>query len=145
MSNSVFKDALKRVRDYGKSAAVSGEVIESLMHASSILKASLPVRMDDGSTRYFTGYRCRYNSTLGPTKGGIRFHPCVNMEEVQALALWMTIKCAVVGLPYGGGKGGVVVDPKLLSPMELERPSRAYMRAMADVIGPNTDIPAPDV
>jgi glutamate dehydrogenase (NADP+) len=145
MSNSVFKDALKRVRDYGKSAAVSDEVIESLMHASSILKASLPVRMDDGSTRYFTGYRCRYNSTLGPTKGGIRFHPCVNMAEVQALALWMTIKCAVVGLPYGGGKGGVVVDPKLLSPMELERLSRAYMRAMADVIGPNTDIPAPDV
>jgi glutamate dehydrogenase (NADP+) len=145
LANSIFKDALLRIRDYGADAGVPDEVIESLMHANSMLKATLPVRMDDGSTRYFTGYRCRYNSTLGPTKGGIRFHPGVNMAEVQALALWMTIKCAVVGLPYGGGKGGVAVDPKSLSPMELERLSRAYMRAMADVIGPNTDIPAPDV
>ncbi len=145
MANSVFKDALVRVRDYGKNADVSDEVIDSLMHATSILKATLPVRMDDGSTKHFTGYRCRYNNTLGPTKGGVRFHPGVNMAEVQALALWMTIKCAVVGLPYGGGKGGVVVDPKALSPMELERLSRAYMRAMADIIGPHTDIPAPDV
>ncbi len=145
MADNVFKDALIRVRDYGESADVSSEVIDSLMHANSVLKATLPVRMDDGSTRHFTGYRCRYNSTLGPTKGGIRFHPGVNMAEVQALALWMTIKCAVVGLPYGGGKGGVIVDPKALSPMELERLSRAYMRAMADVIGPHTDIPAPDV
>jgi glutamate dehydrogenase (NADP+) len=145
MADNLFRDALSRVRDYGKSAGVSGEVIDSLMHANSVLKATLPVRMDDGSTRHFTGYRCRYNSTLGPTKGGIRFHPGVNMAEVQALALWMTIKCAVVGLPFGGGKGGVVVDPKVLSPMELERLSRAYMRAMADVIGPHTDIPAPDV
>lgn len=145
MANTVFQDALKRVRDYGKSAGVSGEVIESLMHANSVLEATLPVRMDDGSTKHFTGIRCRYNSTLGPTKGGVRFHPDVSIPEVQALALWMTIKCAVVGLPYGGGKGGVAVDPKALSPMELERLSRAYMRAMADVIGPHTDIPAPDV
>ena len=101
--------------------------------------------MDDGSTRHFTGYRCRYNSTLGPTKGGIRFHPDVSSEEVQALALWMTIKCSVAGLPYGGGKGGVIVDPKDLSPMELERLSRAYVRAVADFIGPRVDIPAPDV
>ena len=145
MTNSVFEDALVRVRDYGQKADVSDEVIDSLMHANTILEAALAVRMDDGSTQYFTGYRCRYNSTLGPTKGGIRFHPNVSREEVQALALWMTIKCAVVGLPYGGGKGGVIVDPKVLSPMELERLSRAYMRAMADVIGPHTDIPAPDV
>ncbi len=140
MTNSVFEDALVRVRDYGQKADVSDEVIDSLMHANTILEAALAVRMDDGSTQYFTGYRCRYNSTLGPTKGGIRFHPNVSREEVQALALWMTIKCAVVGLPYGGGKGGVIVDPKVLSPMELERLSRAYMRAMADVIGPHTDI-----
>lgn len=145
MTDSVFNDALIRIRDYGANAGVPDEVLASLMHASSMLKATLPVRMDDGSTQYFTGYRCRYNSVLGPTKGGIRFHPGVNMAEVQALALWMTIKCAAVGLPYGGGKGGVVVDPKSLSPMELERLSRAYMRAMADVIGPHTDIPAPDV
>jgi glutamate dehydrogenase (NADP+) len=101
--------------------------------------------MDDGSTRYFTGYRCRYNDILGPTKGGVRFHPNVNSGEVQALALWMTIKCAVVGIPFGGAKGGVTVDPKSLSRMELERLTRAYMRAMVDFIGPDTDIPAPDV
>jgi glutamate dehydrogenase (NADP+) len=101
--------------------------------------------MDDGATNFFTGYRCRYNNSLGPTKGGIRFHPGVSMAEVQALALWMTIKCAVVGLPYGGAKGGVIVDPKNLSPMELERLSRAYVRAVADFIGPHIDIPAPDV
>jgi len=145
MSDSIFEDALNRVRQYGESAEVSGDVIESLMHPHSMLRATLPVRMDDGATRYFKGYRCRYNKTLGPTKGGIRFHPDVSLEEVQALALWMTIKCAVVGLPYGGGKGGVIVDPKELSPMELERLSRAYVRAMADFIGPHVDIPAPDV
>ena len=145
MTDNVFEDALTRIRACASTAGVSDEVIESLMHPMALLRASLPVRMDDGSTRYFTGYRCRYNSTLGPTKGGIRFHPGVNRDEIQALALWMTIKCAVVGLPYGGGKGGVIVDPKSLSPMELERLSRAYIRAMADVIGPHTDIPAPDV
>jgi len=145
MTDSIFEGALNRVRQYGESAGVSNDVIESLMHPHSMLRATLPVRMDDGATRYFKGYRCRYNKTLGPTKGGIRFHPGVSPEEVQALALWMTIKCAVVGLPYGGAKGGVIVDPKELSPMELERLSRAYVRAMADFIGPHVDIPAPDV
>ena len=112
MSDTIFQDALTRVRKIGESANVSNEVIESLMHPMRTMTASLPVRMDDGSTQYFTGYRCRYNNALGPTKGGIRFHPDVNLAEVQALALWMSIKCAVVGLPYGGGKGGVTVDPK---------------------------------
>ena len=145
MTNNIFEDALVRARQYGEIAGVSSEVVESLMHPKSTLHATLPVRMDDGSKRYFTGYRCRYNSTLGPTKGGIRFHPNVSLEEVQALALWMTIKCSVAGLPYGGAKGGVIVDPKDLSPMELERLSRAYVRAVADFIGPRVDIPAPDV
>jgi glutamate dehydrogenase (NADP+) len=145
MTADIFEDALVRARQYGESAGVSSEVIESLMHPKTTLQATLPVRMDDGSIRHFTGYRCRYNNALGPTKGGIRYHPNVSREEVQALALWMTIKCAVVGLPFGGAKGGVIVDPKVLSPMELERLSRAYMRAMADVIGPQADIPAPDV
>ena len=144
-TNNIFADALLRARQYGEMANVSDEVIDSLMHPISMLQATLPVRMDDGSTKYFTGFRCRYNQTLGPTKGGIRFHPNVSMAEIQALALWMTIKCAVMGLPYGGAKGGIIVDPKLLSPMELERLSRAYVRAMADVIGPQIDIPAPDV
>lgn len=145
MPDSIFKDALVRLKKYGEAAGISHDVIESLMYPFSVLKATLPVRMDNGSTEYFTGYRCRYNNTLGPTKGGIRFHPNVNMAEIQALALWMTIKCAVVSLPFGGGKGGIIVDPKHLSALELERLSRAYVRAMADFIGPHTDIPAPDV
>lgn len=145
MSEQIYIDALSRVRNIGESNGVNTEVIESLMHPMRTLTASLPVRMDDGSTRYFTAYRCRYNNALGPTKGGIRFHPDVNQHEVQALALWMSIKCAVVGLPYGGAKGGITVDPKQLSRMELERLSRSYVRQMADIISPERDIPAPDV
>ena len=143
--HDVFEDAVARVERIGKEAGIGPEVIDALRRPEAILRASLPVRMDDGSTQHFDAFRCRYNDALGPSKGGIRFHPGVTAEEVQALALWMTIKCAVVGLPYGGGKGGVVVDPKRLSPMELERLSRSYMRAMADFVGPSVDIPAPDV
>ncbi len=141
----VFQDALARLERIGKEIELEPEVIAALQHPRATLTASLPVRMDDGSTRYFEALRCRYNEALGPTKGGIRYHPNVTLAEVQALALWMTIKCAAVGLPYGGGKGGIVVDPKQLSRTELERLSRAYVRAMADFIGPDTDIPAPDV
>ena len=142
---NVFEDAVARVVRIGEEAGIGSETIEALRHPKSVLTASLPVRRDDGSTSYFVGYRCRYNDAFGPTKGGIRFHPGVTLEEVQALALWMTVKCAVVGLPYGGAKGGVTVDPKSLSRLELERLSRAYMRAMADFVGPEVDIPAPDV
>jgi glutamate dehydrogenase (NADP+) len=142
---NVFEDAVERVERIGAIAGVASEVIDALRQPKAVLTADLPVRMDDGSTRHFVGYRCRYNDALGPTKGGIRFHPGVNLSEVQALALWMSIKCAVVGIPYGGAKGGVTVDPEQLSPRELERLSRAYMRAMADFVGPMVDIPAPDV
>ncbi|MCZ6794203.1 MAG: Glu/Leu/Phe/Val dehydrogenase [Planctomycetota bacterium] len=142
---NVFEDALARLKRLGKEASISEEVISSLLQPEATLSVSLPVRMDDGSTRHFVGYRCRYNDALGPAKGGIRFHPNVSLEEIQSLALWMTIKCAVVGLPYGGAKGGVIVDPKKLSRLELERLSRAYVRAVADFIGPEVDIPAPDV
>jgi len=142
---NVFEDAVTRVERIGVDAGVAPETVDALRQPRALLTADLPVRMDDGSTRHFVAYRCRYNDALGPTKGGIRFHPDVTREEVMALALWMTIKCAVVGLPYGGGKGGVAVDPKGLSRLELERLSRAYMRAMADFVGPDTDIPAPDV
>lgn len=143
--NSTFEDALLRIKSLAKLADISPEIIEALSHPKETMSVNLPVRMDDGSKQYFPAYRCRYNNILGPTKGGIRFHPKVNIDEVQALALWMTIKCAVVGLPFGGGKGGITVDPKALSPMELERLSRAYMRALVDFIGPHRDIPAPDV
>lgn len=145
MSDHIFKDAIERVKRIGSQADVSLDVINSLMHRHATLTASLPVRMDNGSTQYFTGYRCRYNNLLGPSKGGIRYHPNVNRQGVEALALWMTIKCAIVGLPYAGGNGGITVDAKKLSAMEIERLSRAYVRAMADFIGPDTDIPAPDV
>jgi glutamate dehydrogenase (NADP+) len=143
--NSIFEDALLRIKSLAKLADINPEIIEALSHPKETMSINLPVRMDDGSKQYFPAYRCRYNNILGPTKGGIRFHPKVNIDEVQALALWMTIKCAVVGLPFGGGKGGITVDPKALSPMELERLSRAYMRALVDFIGPHRDIPAPDV
>jgi glutamate dehydrogenase (NADP+) len=141
----VFADAVARLERIGRDAGVSPEIVDALRHPEATLTATLPLRMDNGATRRFVAYRCRYNDALGPAKGGIRYHPDVTLEEVQALALWMTIKCAVVGLPFGGGKGGVIVDPKELSPLELERLSRAYMRAMADFIGPDVDIPAPDV
>lgn len=142
---SVFKDALNSLNKLGEEAEVSERLLRSLSRPKALMYSSLPVLMDDGSTRYFDAYRCQYNSLLGPCKGGIRFHQNVSQEEVMALSLWMTIKCSVVNLPLGGGKGGVVVNPKLLSHRELERLSRAYMRAMADFVGPNKDIPAPDV
>ncbi len=143
--HSVFKSARTRLQELGKEAGVHNAVIDSLSRPKMTLCASVAVLMDDGSTEYFDAYRCQYSSLLGPCKGGIRFHPNVSQDEVQALALWMTIKCSVVDLPYGGGKGGVTVDPKKLSRMELERLSRGYMRAMADFVGPDKDIPAPDV
>ena len=95
--------------------------------------------------KIFTAFRVHHDNTRGPTKGGIRYHPALSLDEVKALAFWMTIKCAVVGIPFGGAKGGVIVDAKSLSRMELERLSRSYMNAMADFVGPDRDIPAPDV
>jgi glutamate dehydrogenase (NAD(P)+) len=109
------------------------------------LIVSIPVRMDDGNIQVFEGYRVQYNLTRGPAKGGIRYHPDVNLDEVKALAAWMTWKCATVGIPYGGGKGGVRVDPRKLSLGELERLTRRYATEIAPIIGPDRDIPAPDV
>jgi glutamate dehydrogenase (NAD(P)+) len=104
-----------------------------------------PVRMDNGSYRVFTGFRVQHSLTRGPAKGGIRYHPDVSLDEVKALAMWMTWKCAVVGIPYGGGKGGVIVDPKQLTTAELERMTRRFAAELAPIIGPEIDIPAPDV
>jgi glutamate dehydrogenase (NAD(P)+) len=109
------------------------------------LEVHFPVRMDDGTTKVFTGFRVQYNDARGPTKGGIRFHPEETIDTVRALAAWMTWKCAVVDIPYGGGKGGVICNPKKLSEGELERISRGYIRAIGRFIGPERDIPAPDV
>ncbi len=142
---NIFEDAVQRLQKMAKKASIDEQVVSALSRAEFMVESSLPVRMDDGATRYFPAWRCRYNDVLGPTKGGIRFHQAVNSDEVKALALWMTIKCALMNLPYGGGKGGVSVNPTNFSRMELERLSRAYVRAMADVIGPEIDIPAPDI
>lgn len=141
----VFFDALKRLDRAADLSEIDPEALESLKSPEAALEVSVPVRMDDGSLETFTGYRVRYNDTRGPAKGGIRFHPDVTIGEVKALALWMTLKCAVVGIPFGGGKGGVAVNPKALSRMELERLSRSYIQQIADFIGPDTDVPAPDV
>jgi glutamate dehydrogenase (NADP+) len=121
------------------------DAIESLKYPKVCVQVAIPVRMDNGSLQVFQGYRVRYDDTRGPGKGGIRFHPQVTLDEVQSLAFWMTFKCAVLDLPFGGGKGGVTVDPKALSKLELERLSRGYIEAIADFIGPDLDIPAPDV
>lgn len=145
MANNTFEDALSRLDQAAKFTSVEAETLQRLKHAQAVLEVAVPVRMDDGSLRTFSGYRVRYNTARGPGKGGIRFHPDVDMDEVKALALWMALKCAVVGIPYGGAKGGVSVNPKELSRMELERLSRAFMSRIADFIGPDTDIPAPDV
>lgn len=119
--------------------------IDFLKYPKRSLTVTFPVKMDSGEVRVFTGYRVQYNDALGPTKGGIRFHPDVNLEEIKTLAFLMSLKCAVLGLPYGGAKGGVKVNPKELSKNELESLSRAYIRQIYYIIGPKKDIPAPDV
>jgi len=120
-------------------------VLERLSRPMMEMHVSIPVRMDDGSLKTFAGYRVQYDDSRGPFKGGIRFHPATDINEVKALAFWMTFKCATVGIPYGGGKGGVTVDPKKLSEKELEALSRGWMRSMSKFVGPEVDIPAPDV
>jgi glutamate dehydrogenase (NADP+) len=142
---NIFDDAIKRLDRAFEFAAIDREAVERLKHPKAILQVAVPVRMDDGSLQIFEGYRVRHDDSRGPGKGGIRFHPDVNLHEVKALAFWMTCKCAVVGIPYGGAKGGVVVNPKELSRLELERLSRGFIRQIAEFIGPETDIPAPDV
>lgn len=144
-TTDVFSDAIQRLDRAFEYARIDEEAVEKLRHPKAILQVSIPVRMDDGSLRVFEGIRVRHDDTRGPTKGGIRYHPSVSLDEVKALAFWMTCKCAVVGIPYGGAKGGVIVQPKELSRLELERLSRGFIRQIADFIGPDTDIPAPDV
>ena len=143
--SSIFSDAQKRLVEVFRHTELTDDVQEKLKHPKLSLSVSIPVRMDDGRLKIFTGYRVQFNDTRGPTKGGIRYHPNVSLDEVTSLSFWMTIKCAVMNLPFGGGKGGVIVNPKELSRLELERLSRGYIRAIADIIGPKRDIPAPDV
>ena len=143
--DSLLDNALVRLDTAAAHLDIDADVIEKLKFARETTKARLMIRMDDGSRKSFLAWRCRYDDTRGPTKGGIRFHPDSTADEVETLAFWMTFKCAVMNLPYGGGKGAVQVDPRTLSKAELERLSRAYIQAFARIIGPNRDIPAPDV
>ncbi|WP_439599591.1 Glu/Leu/Phe/Val family dehydrogenase [Devosia sp.] len=146
MSDDTLLDrALTRLDEAASHLKIDADVIEKLKYPRETTKMRLMIRMDDGSRKSFLAWRCRYDDTRGPTKGGIRFHPDSSIEEVETLAFWMTFKCAVMNLPYGGGKGAVRVDPRTLSKSELERLSRAYMQAFARVVGPDRDIPAPDV
>jgi glutamate dehydrogenase (NADP+) len=143
--STIFDQALSRLDKAFTYSEIDAEALKRLKHPKAALEVSIPVRMDNGTLEVFTGYRVHHDNTRGPTKGGIRFHPDVSLDEVKALAFWMTFKCAVVGIPYGGAKGGVIVDPKKLSRMELERLSRTYIEQISYFIGPDKDIPAPDV
>ncbi len=140
-----FANAHSHLTEVLQRLDVPDDIHARLAQPKLALEVNIPVRMDDGRLQVFKGYRVQFDDTRGPTNGGIRFHPQVTLEEVTALSFWMTIKCAVAGLPLGGANGGVAVDPKTLSRLELERLSRGYIRAIADVIGPMRDIPAPDV
>lgn len=140
-----FQIAQSQIKAACDALGADPSVYEVLKQPKRILMVSIPVKMDDGSVKTFTGFRSQHNTACGPAKGGIRYHQHVSLDEVRALSMWMTIKCSVVGLPYGGGKGGIIVDPRELSEGELERLSRGYIRAMGDFISPIKDIPAPDV
>jgi len=141
----LFRDARRRLNKAIQFFPISPDVEEQLKYPKSSLAVSVVIRMDNGSRRAFKGFRVRYDDSRGPSKGGIRFHQNVTLDEVMALAFWMTFKCAVVGIPYGGAKGGVCVDTKELTKTELERLSRTYIEMISDMIGPEVDIPAPDM
>ena len=145
MSKNPFINATKQLESAAKLLNLNKNVLEILKNPKRILEVSIPVEMDSGEIKVFKGYRSQYNDALGPFKGGIRFHPKVNLSEVKALSAWMTWKCAVAGLPLGGGKGGVIADSKKMSDKEIEKLSRGYVQALKDFIGPEKDIPAPDV
>lgn len=140
-----FEVALKQLDEAAKLINLDKGLQQVLANPKRILTVSLPIRMDNGEIHVFTGYRSQHNDARGPYKGGIRYHPQVSIDEVKALSMWMTWKCAIADIPYGGGKGGIICNPKEMSEGELERLTRRYAYGIADIIGPHTDIPAPDV
>ncbi len=142
---STFGNAMEQLKKAATVIKLPKEKVEVLSHPDRVISVSIPVRMDSGEMKVFTGYRSQYNNALGPYKGGIRYHPGVTYDEVVALSFWMTIKCAALGLPLGGGKGGVIVDPKKLSKRELKELSKGYVRQLWRYLGSDIDVPAPDV
>ncbi|AEH51408.1 Glu/Leu/Phe/Val family dehydrogenase [Pseudothermotoga thermarum] len=145
MAKSLYEQALEVFRNAARVMNLDPNIARYLERPQRTIIVEFPVLMDDGRVEIFTGYRCQHNTARGPAKGGIRYHPNVTLEEVQTLAFWMTWKCALLNLPFGGGKGGVRVDPTKLSKGELERLSRRFFFEIANFIGPEKDIPAPDV
>lgn len=144
-TSNPFENALSQLERVAAIRETKPETLARLSRAEREITVSIPMRMDSGEYRIFEGYRVQHSSLRGPHKGGIRYHQETNIDEVRALALWMTMKCAVAGIPMGGGKGGITVDPKTLSKAELERLSRGWMQRMYPVLGPKRDVPAPDV
>ncbi|HVX01655.1 MAG TPA: Glu/Leu/Phe/Val dehydrogenase [Nitrososphaera sp.] len=140
-----FAMALKQLDEVASLIKLDKGMHEVLAHPKRVLTVSIPVKMDSGEVKVFTGFRSQHNDARGPYKGGIRYHPQVSIDEVKALSMWMTWKCAIADIPYGGGKGGIICNPKEMSDGELERMTRRYAYGIADIIGPHTDIPAPDV
>ncbi|MDD5693489.1 MAG: Glu/Leu/Phe/Val dehydrogenase dimerization domain-containing protein, partial [Patescibacteria group bacterium] len=136
---------MKQLHEAAKLIQLDQHIVDILESPKNSVEFNIPVRMDNNGVKLFRGYRVQHNDARGPYKGGIRFHPNVDIDEVRSLAFWMSIKTAVVGIPYGGAKGGVTVDPKGLSDLEKEKIARGYVRGVKDNIGPNHDIPAPDV
>lgn len=145
MTQNPFQNAMTQLDKVAKLKNFSNDIIYRLRQPDREIRVSIPVKMDDGTLKVYEGYRVEYNNVLGPYKGGIRYHHDTEINEVKALAFWMALKCAVIGIPMGGGKGGITVNPKELSKGELERLSRGWVRQLADNIGPKKDVPAPDV
>src|SRR6185503_7369127 len=145
MTNNPFETAKQQLDDAAKVAAFDVQTIERLKNPDRYIEVRIPVVMDDGKQKIFSGFRSQHNNARGPYKGGIRYHQDVNLDEVRALSFWMTFKNAVVNVPFGGGKGGIIVNPKDLSIAELEKLSRGYVQKMYPVLGPEFDVPAPDV
>lgn len=142
---SMLEEAKKQLEAAYRFAQIDDESWQRLQYPQKTLSVTIPMRHDDGTLKMYQAHRCQYDTTLGPSKGGIRYHPHVDRDHCEALALWMTFKCACLKLPYGGAKGGICVDATKLSHRELERISRAYIASMVDFIGPDSDIPAPDL
>ncbi len=140
-----FTIAQHQLHDVAETFDIDERLVNVLQECKKAVEVSIPTSLDDGSVKAFTGYRVTHNVSRGPSKGGIRFHPDVTLDEVKALAMWMTWKCSLMGLPFGGAKGGVICDPKSMSRGELERMTRRYTSEIINEIGPEKDIPAPDV
>lgn len=145
IDDSLARKAQKQLYKAAREIKFDKNLLKILENPMRILKVSVPIKLDNGKIKVFKGFRCQYNDAKGPTKGGVRYHPNVSEDEMVALAAWMTWKCALLGLPYGGAKGGIICDPSKLSESELERMTRRYTTEIMPILGPHIDIPAPDV